>query len=186
MNKLFTLLAIFIGSIITAQEFTLLPTGLHDKSDNSKDYIVFNIENRSKNELFNSVRKYLNTLYNNPENVMTVVDGEQIVVNALNSKSVKIKGSARFDTYYSMTYDFKDNKIKVSFFIKKFERPNYGRQDDIYNVVGFNLGFLGKTGIYDDKGKLLIPEAKESAENFVNTFVKSIISNATSQNNNDW
>lgn len=117
--QLFLFLAILIGSISTNQAYSQieapfieLKSSGFSGTDSTKNYIVIEVPNYSKDQLFKLTHAYLNSIYQNPAEVISVVEGESIVVNGFTNS---IKGDLEWYEYpmhYQIIYQFKDEKIR--------------------------------------------------------------------------
>jgi len=156
---LFFLLAVLCFSA-SAQELKLTPNGFINAEDSSKDYVVIDFPERTKEDLFKSTKLYLNTLYNNPDFVSSEVENEQIVINAVGSS-----GAASY--HYQIIFSFKDFRVKIA---PTFKYLGY---------TSFN-GQYGKTylqaptnSIFKMNGKVRREKTKISVENATNQYIEN-------------
>src|SRR5574343_170940 len=90
MKKMILFAAMICCCVIDNAQFTLTSNGFINSSDESKDFIVVDVPNTPQNKLFQKTKMYLNTLYNNPKYVTTEVENEQIAIDAIDSKEMKV------------------------------------------------------------------------------------------------
>lgn len=169
---------LFVGIIVFAQKLELTPTGLVSVDDNSKNFIVLEFPGKSQAQLFKATTLLINTKYNNPKFVTTELENEQLVINATSPQKIKIKGLMRFDVNYNAVFSFKDGKVKLELNIKEFERFISGMGREVQGIVGYDMG-ISRSGVFNNKGKLINENAKESTELFANEFVENIKSGIT-------
>ena len=68
-KSLFTLTLLFSISLFS-QELTVTPDGLRDASNNDKSYVVINTPDKTAEQNYNNVLKYINKTYKNPKEVI--------------------------------------------------------------------------------------------------------------------
>lgn len=172
-------------SLDAQSNFQLDPSGFVSVSDSSKNYVVLDVPNTPQNKLYQKTRMYLNTLYNNPKYVTTEVENEQIAIDAIDSKEVRVifvmNGPNIWQFSYKYVFSFKDNKIKFAPVFKGLINSSNGSKIDL---IGVNV--LGTvTGIFNKNGKCLKEKAKNEVESSVNDFVKSLLGNINKPESND-
>jgi len=178
-------LSIVCLSLNAQKQFNLEATGFVSVVDSSKNYVVVDVPNTPQNKLYQRAKMYLNTLYNNPKFVTAEVENEQIAIDAIDSKEMKIifvmSGPNIWTFSYKYVFSFKDNKIKFAPVFKNLVNSYNGSTIDL---IGSSI--LGTvTGLYNKKGKCLKEKAKIEVENSVNDFVKSLSENMNKQQSND-
>ncbi|HFK5562076.1 TPA: DUF4468 domain-containing protein [Elizabethkingia anophelis] len=157
MKKL--LLFLTLSTIfVNAQSFKLTSEGITNEKDTVKNYIVLDFADKSQAELFKAAKKYLQKQFNSPDNVISSVDNEQIVVNAVDSYAVK-----SLDYAYQDIYTFKDGKIKYEPTVK------YLQINGNYNLT--KIPYRGFDGVYSDNGDLNRKKIKDPLEKYLNTKV---------------
>lgn len=189
MKKILLVFAMVLlaASGVSAQ-FKLTSEGFVSIEDETKGYIVIEVPNTPKNELFKKTKMYLNGLYNNPKFVTSEVDNEQIVIDALDAEELRIifsmSGPNLWKYSYKYTFEFKDNKLRFVPFFKSLENTQNNNEIDL---IGSNV--MGSvSGIFNKKGKCLKDKAKEEVETSVNAYVKELINalNNQTQPTEDW
>ncbi len=186
MKKILPVIILIFTSIFSyAQQMELSLSGFVDKSDNTKNFVVIDIPNTTKEVLYNRAKKYINTIYNNPDFVSSQIENEQIVIDAIESEGkmviFRLSGNNIWSLNYKYELLFKDNKVKFSPSFKYLTNP-----DDAVkiNLVGF--GVMGDaTGIYNKKGKVLREKAKVNIDNSVNDFIKELTEKLVNANSKD-
>ncbi len=156
---------------VFAQEFELTPNNFVDKGDHEKNYIVIDVPETPKEELFKRAKKYVNTVFNNPKFVTSETIDEQIVVDGRASKPVVIMynwaGKNQWNLEYKIEFQFKDNKIKFTPIFKKFENM----EGEEISLVGPKI--LGmNSAVFNEKGNVNKKKGNEYAESYINNFYK--------------
>jgi hypothetical protein len=180
---LFILVAVCFSTIANAQ-FALTSNGFINSSDETKDYVVIDVPNTSQVKLFKKTKMYLNTLYNNPKFVTSEVENEQVSIDAIDAKEMRIifvlNGPNIWQFSYKYVFSFKDNKIK---FAPVFKSLINTANNSTIDLIGSNV--LGTvSGIFNRKGKCLKDKAKTEVESAVNYFVTKLTLSLQEQNDN--
>ncbi|MGB4776136.1 MAG: hypothetical protein WBP45_13235 [Daejeonella sp.] len=178
---LFTLILIAKSSFA---QFELTPNGFVDKSNKEKDYIVLNFEGKSKVDLYKKSLVFLNKLYVSPKNVISAVEGEAISINGVEKNSIRRTGMHRFSNNYTVSFEFKDGKIKVNAPGFKLTSFAAGHEQTLYLVYsGFSIDG-SEFGIYSKKGELKNEKAKNDLETFFNTYLTNLETELNSKSDN--
>ncbi|RQO78095.1 hypothetical protein DBR40_09095 [Pedobacter sp. KBW01] len=167
MKKTILFFVLVLTSGLAKAQFELTPNGFVDKENKDKDYIVLEVAGKNKAELYKSTLLYLNTLYSNPKETISAVDGESISVNAIDDSTISTVLNG-----YSLVFEFKDGKIRI--------KPSYA----LYYYSSIN-GLRNEYEIFNDKGKLKRAKDKERLEGFYNGYVAIIKKNAEKKAE-DW
>ena len=179
MKKLIYVLLI-LPSICFSQYFELTKDGF--KSNVGKDYIVIEV-NGSKEELFKKSKLYFNSIYKNPDEVMSVVDKEAINIGGYSSKSIRRSNLHRFDMNYTLIFSFKDGRVKVdSPVIRLTTFTGKSQEMFIYRKKSDLMGSY--FGIYGKDGKIRYQKAIDDLNNYFNSYLVEYI-NAV-KGNDDW
>lgn len=165
MKKLLLILSLVSVASFANAQFLLTPTGFVDKANPDKDYVVLNVDGKTKAELYKNTLVYLNSIYSNPKEAISTVDGESITVSAIDESAL-----AAVYNKYTFSFEFKDGKIKVN-------RPAYA----LYFTPN---GVMKEYDVYNNKGKLRREKDKENLETFYNGYVTLIKTNAEKKNDN--
>lgn len=163
--------------------FTLTPKGFVSTEDVSKDYIVLNIDVVSQADLFKKVLGYLHKVYRSPKDVISQIDNESITVNGVQDNTIRRNRFHVLDLNYTITYEFKDNKIKVN--APGFVITGYSDGPQTLHLVA-NNSFTGSSlGIYNTKHQLKSELAKEDLEFFFNKHI-SLLQEGLNSKGEDW
>ena len=132
-------LSFIIVNTVNAQ-FKLTDKGFIDSKDESKDYIVIDVPDTPQNKLFQKTKMYLNTQYNNPNFVTAEVDNEQIVIDAIDSKAIRVifdlSGPNIWQFSYKYTFRFRDNRMQFTPLFKSFENTENSKP---ITLIGVNV-----------------------------------------------
>ena len=187
MTKKFFAVLLFciVTAVVQAQSMKITPKDFVDASDESKNYVVLNFAGRSQNDLYKAALKYVNSYYNNPEKVTTKIEGEQIVIDAMEQKAVYttyLGSKTYYDFYYKITLDFKDAKIRLAPNYKYFESPG-GIE---YPLNGTN-NFMSKNALYGSNGKVARKSLQEGLDAFINKYIAEFSKSINdSKSNDNW
>jgi hypothetical protein len=81
-------------------------------ADTTKNYVVLEVPNMSKGDLYTKAMAYLTTQYKNPALAVRPVGSESIVVNAMDNQ-ISLDGNLyKYPFNYNVVLQFKDGKIK--------------------------------------------------------------------------
>ena len=183
MKRITLALIVLLAGCLTANaQFTLEMTGLVITEKPKQDFIVLDFGGKTQQELYQAVNVYLHSLYVNPQNVLSSVENQAITIN----------GKGKITTYWDVTYTislaFKDGRIRINIpTILKLSADVNGVHDE-KAIVG--TSFLGQAGgVFDRKGKLLLPKMKTAVEDYFNGYISKLVTAANGyegNNNNDW
>lgn len=180
---------LLLPCITWAQDkFELTFNGFRNAADTTKDYVVIDIPNLDKATLYKNAMIYLSKQYVSPKDVLSTVDNESITINAVSQNAVKIKHlylNPSWDVNYTITLQFRDNKVRVS-------EPSLNkistRTGDIFRTVSINPytgNGMNNKEIYNKKADLKLEDAKKNLEAFVNTYIENLNKGITSTNNQE-
>lgn len=157
--------------------------------DSTKNYIVLDFPEQSKDQLYKSALTYLNSIYNNPQRVLNVSEGESIVVNGFTNS---IKGSLDWYEYpmnYQILIEFKDARIRVvpsilsleEIVSKDLKHKYYVKNTDSSNSVEINSIYMWSNKI---GGFFLFQEnLKNSIDSWLNAYISML---GNSMQKEDW
>ncbi|WP_461534250.1 DUF4468 domain-containing protein [Sinomicrobium sp.] len=191
--KLSAIFILLIAQVSLAQQhFTLTPEGFvaQDKSD----YVVIEKPGKTQKELYLSVLNTLNTMYKDPKEVLSLIEGESITVKGYEENAIVHrarpdiisigKPSYNYDVSYSITFQFKDGKIRVN-------RPDFECRRWWENFGSWgSLPLLGKNGfsIFNSNkrkyGEIRSQESYNGLIKYFNDLINNIIQK--SETVNDW
>ena len=112
MKIFFGMCLLLISQIATAQYFNLAPEGFVSKE--KTDYTVLEMPKTSQQQLYDKVLKSINSLYSNPKEGLTLVDGQSITLSAYQKGAITVSGSFHYDVDYNLTFLFKEGRIRVN------------------------------------------------------------------------
>ena len=151
--------------------------------DSDNDYIVYEFEGRTKEDLYTSVLKTLTVKYNSAKDVLSKVENETISINGIQTDYIgagKLLGNYLevYDLGYNLNISFKDAKIKIDIPTIRFPNESNGRTLHISGKGMF------KTFIFK-KDKVKEEGAKQKIEDFFNTLVAEI-KQGVENKKDDW
>lgn len=189
MRKIFLLLSILFPFLLHSQ-FILTKDGMVDEKDQSKNYLVYNFEGKTANELYISVLTALTNYYVSAKDVLSKVEGKIISINGIEQNGIcygNFMGGCnrKFDLEYTMTIDFKDNKIRINTPIIGKTKGDSFNNNNTYSLVGGG-GMFGTYSTFNKEGKLKDENSKKSIETFFNVLVQNIVKSVKSQDKDDW
>lgn len=179
-----------------AQYFTLTPKGF--LTENQAEYVVLDFPNVNQAELYKRVQRALVSMYKDPKEALSFIEGESITVNGYQPDAISNKRRAnalavakatyKYDLSYSLSILFKDEKIR-------FNRPTFECRrwyEGGYKsnwATGWSYLSLVKeknntAAIFSNKGELIAPDVVEQLNHYLNSLIKEILDK--SQNTNDW
>lgn len=170
---------------VVPQRMQLRPSGFVGP-DSVSHYVIVNVPGVKQYDLYKRASAFINTLYLNPQAVIAKVDGESIVINAINNN---IKGKSEGVTYevaYNIAIDFKDGRFKFTPKILSLieHRQFIDRTEKYYvsNKESSDPRELNAIWIVRDKGPLLfMPELKQNLDAWINSYVAGMV-NKTADN----
>ncbi|WP_454974515.1 hypothetical protein [Capnocytophaga gingivalis] len=171
-------------------QFILTKDGMIDEKDPSKNYLIYNFEGKTANELYISALTVVTNIYASAKDVVSKVDGKIISINGAESRGIcygKFIGGCnrRFDLIYTMSIDFKDNRIRINTPIIANSKGDSFNNNNTYSLVGGG-GMFGTYSTFNKEGKLKDESSKNSIEEFFNSLVNTIIKGIENQNKDDW
>lgn len=178
------LLLILPGFCLGQTLFELTPDGLVSKIDPAKKYVVVTMDSASKERLYNLANVALNSMYNNPKAVLSMVENESITITASATKSVHRNSMHVFDMYYSLNLEFRDGRFKIN--APSFTLTTYTTKEQKLLLVSNNSFDGSQLGIYNTSGKLKSPDAKKDIEIYFDSLIKLLIEKMDNKQKNDW
>lgn len=185
-------LFLFFTQVGFAQYFTLTSEGF--KSADKTDYVVLNFPNVKQAELYSNVLNVLNTMYKNPKEVLSLVEGQSITIkgyeeDAIDSKEKQNpimigKRKAKYDVSYTLSILFKDGKIRFNSPSFECRKWVIGSGSNYWAYMSLVKEKKAYYSIYDKKGELVAEEAAASLNKHFNTLIKEILDK--SNNINNW
>ena len=187
MRKTTTLLILFISIVSFGQTLEVSPNGLRSSNDPEKTYVVIKTDGFTSGELYENARKYIIQHYKNPDYVARgAIDDEYInfVTHIPYIATVNNSGMAhiKYDATYRTELYFKDGKVRYEIIEVKMEQKN-GTELKWRSTGGIVTFF-----IYNKKGKLKQPRAKQEIEDYFNNEIEKLTAYLTGKSkiDNDW
>lgn len=176
-KSIFILGLIFFSQYFSSQNFKLSADNFIDVSNSNITYYVVDIPGKTKSELFNSAKSYINTNYTNLKgNGYNEVQGEQIVLTfrAVSAKA-KVLSIEQIDGDFVNQYElnFKDGKMMI--------KPSFEYLELLDGMGGMNKA-NASTVLSNNRAKKKFLEALETKTNL---FVSNL-SEAVKKGNIDW
>lgn len=197
MKKICLLLFLFIPSMLFAQ-FKLTIDGFVDEKDTSKNYIVYEFEDKSQESLYNSVLMFINKTYRSPKDVINEVKPEMVTISGFQeacisvTKPKKVLGNTYsagggFDLSYNMSFRFKEGKIRIDAPSFECKSEKNGRKSELV-LSGSNggLGVVSKTGLFKKNGEPSREHAIKMLEDFFNAISISIKESISDESKDNW
>ncbi|SFS30387.1 DUF4468 domain-containing protein [Lutibacter maritimus] len=180
LTIIITLFTLFSSN---CQSFKLTPDGF--KTIDGNEYLVIDFETSNKDVLFKNSLIYFNSIYKSPQNVISLVENESITINGKAKNSIKRNSMNIFDMDYTITFLFKDGKIRIN--PPNFELKNSIDHSRKLHVKWAKISMNGyDLGIYGKNDKLKSESAKNDLENYFNTFLNDYINSLKTNKNSDW
>lgn len=194
MKKLlFTMgLLLMLSMSAFAQGFTLTPNGFVNSEDETKNYVVVDMQG-TQQELYRKVRAYLVSIYRSPKDVLSESEPDVITINGIESNAVQKKAlgmsAVSYDMNYTISIRFKDNRIR--FDAPTFTLADYNSGNKVIRMLlqGKSNGGLGSeviNVIYNKKGVLKADYAKEALEKFFNNYITALKKGVENNVGDDW
>lgn len=158
--------------IASAQSFTLTPDGFRNAEDESKDYIVVQIDG-TQEELFNKAKTAVTSIFSSPKDVLSFNEPDIIVATGISSGDLQYKMMGMvtfFDVPYRLQMQFKEGRIRIDAPAASKGIVNGGRGEMFFGRGG------GLAYIFKKDGKLRLEKQKKQLEDYFNGLVANIIS----------
>lgn len=188
---------LLVTQLSFAQYFKLTPQGF--VSNDNSDFTVVDVPNIKQKELYKNVLNGINSMYSNPQKGLNVVEGESISFTVYEENALPVrhsaggfgKGNYKYDLSYTLSFLFKDGKIRInspSFECRRWYEGTYragsGWGSSGWTTLKLLKGEKDRVAIYDKNGKLLLEDAATGLNNHFNSVLKQIIEK--SQKINNW
>jgi hypothetical protein len=175
--KKILLVLILIISIVYAQEYTVTPDGLRDKSNTEKTYVVINTPGKTGEQNYQNAIKYINKTYKSPKDVIKGdVEGEYISFNTHLSDFLVVKNSGVkvvIDANYTIELSFKGERVKLEVINLDMHTQTPTAAGNMY--ILFTGSIWSGYPIYKKKkNKLIRPETKTDIEVYFNNTINTI------------
>lgn len=155
-----------------SQYFTLAPTGFVSKEN--LDYTVVEVAGAKQQELYDNVLKSINSLYSNPKEGLTLVPGQAITLAAYQHRRLKTSAIAYYDVDYTLSFLFKDGKIRIN-------SPTFNAQIMNYNGTWNKMDV--KKFYFKGNGNPKREKSHQFVNAYFNGLIKSILEKSTNIDN---
>ena len=187
MKKVFLLTTIALSSSFFAQEFTLTANNFVNKADETKNYVVVEKPEKTKEQLFIDVKKFVSATYKGLKfDGYNEVPNEQIVLDVRNEQgsNAKVFGMSLFSGFVSIRYEmnFKDGKFMIKPTFQKAETFSNNKTSTIYLTGG---NFM-QGSIFNKNGGVSLKQIYEMAVKTNDEFVSNLIKGLENNSSNDW
>jgi len=177
------LMCLIVGSAAAQAPVTkmdLRPSGFFGPDSISR-YVIINMPKVNKADLYKKTLTYVNSLYQDPQAVVTAVPGESITINA---QTDNIKGKAEnayYPTKYNIIIEFKDGKIKfqptIISMVEHWRAIERSTPFYVSNKQSTDPYEVNAVWIVRDNGPLLFhKEVKLSLDEWINGYIAGIAS----------
>lgn len=188
---------LLVTQLSFGQYFKLTPQGF--VSNDNSDFTVVNVPNAKQKDLYKNVLNAINTMYSNPQKGLNVVEGESISLTAYEEKALPVrhsaggfgKGNYKYDLSYTLSFLFKDGKIRINSPVFECKRwyegtykPTSGWGSSGWTTLKLVKGDRDRVAIYDKNGKLLLEDTASGLNDHFNSVLKQIMEK--SQKINNW
>ncbi|AQX00417.1 hypothetical protein [Elizabethkingia anophelis] len=184
MKNIFTFLALSL-TIFCFGQFKITPENFRSIENPDKDYIVYEFPGKTKSDLFNAAKMYINSTYKGVKfDGYNEVLNEQIVldVNYEKPDAKLLEWGGGLQVKNRIELNFKDDKMMIKpVFYKMFSSDG---KKSIYLTGG--SGFLGKS-VFNQKGEpWLSSKLIETIERSVNTFSDKLNTSIKNTSSSSW
>ena len=170
------LLFLLVCSTGFAQEFTITPSGLVSKADNTQNYIVVDLGAIPSDTLYNNAKKYIQGKYTGPRDTVNSDDANKsITFNTANVGMITVKKKGADNTYfadYTCTVDVKDGKGRVIFTNPTIYTANAGEDKKLMPLNSY----------FNSKGKVVDAETKKIVEDYFNASARLLVASLKGEN----
>ncbi len=176
----------FISVLSYGQEFLLTQDNFKSKSDDSKNFVVIDLPDKTQKELFDKTKMHIHSNYSNLKgDGYNEVEYSQIkiVYTTIIDTGRRLLGMSVTKPYIS-AYEigFKDGKVMIK---PQFVEIN---NDDKYNnkiYLTSATSLMGKS-IFKKNGSIQLKELHKAAEDSTNEFVEKLIKSLKEDSTSDW
>ena len=172
MKAILVFLLALVSFSAAAQSFTLTPAGFTSETEQSKAYVVLQVEGQSQQELYQRTLAYLHTLYRSPKDVLSPLENESITVRGFAERAIPRNSFHVFDMDYSLTLQFRDGQVRIN--APSFALTAFSDKPQELRLVSSNALDGSVLGIYSPKHQLKSPKAKEALEAFFQDYIAQL------------
>lgn len=185
MKKLLLIIiTLFIVSQTYAQSFELTSEGLKNTQDKSKEYVVIEFPNMTKEQIFEKSRMYLTSIYVSANDVMSTSGTDLIAINGATEVPYHDGlHNCKANIKYRVNMSFKDNKAKFECVI--YDMKMY------FNSKTYPLEFVKGglyNGLYKKNGELTTggEKAQSPIEDIPNHLIDGLKKSTTNTTDDNW
>ena len=167
---------LFVWSLFYCS-FMLNAQSVYNEIDvNNKMQNILEFENKNATELYNLVKLWIADTYVNANEVIDAdIVNKKIVVNGIAPNAIRLTKNVNTDLFYKTTFDFKDNRIRVTYSNLEYTSYHYP-----YTTYVFKKDGSERT---NSQAKLV----KESTNVYLHTEIYSLkMYIEKSVENEDW
>ena len=172
-KTLFILLALL--PIMVNAQFKLTIDGFVSSDDESKNFIIMTIPDKSLDELYLETLKFIHTVYKVPDAVINEVKGEMITVSGFAENAVgtgKVLGAylATWNMNYTISLQFKEGRVRVD--APNFECTGYsdGKETRLL-LYGKTSLSVPTRSLFKKDGKPNMKDSIKMIEDYFNGFI---------------
>ncbi len=178
LKKVLFSAVILLATVSAKAQFVLTPEGLINSENPDNNYIIYEFNEKSQQELFDAAMSYLFSYYVNPDVVLSSSEPHSITINALSENTIQIQKKLFADITYTISIQIKDNKIRINTpYIVSIIHDHIE-----YTIKGYMM--FGHC-VYSNKGKLINELAKQSIESFFNKYNTDLYKGILNSTNED-
>ena len=174
------LVVLFVSTVLSmsvfsqSAHFVVTKDGLRDGNDETKNYIVIDVENVAAKELYDMAIKYVQEAYKSPDNAIKGnTQGEYLRIHTFASEFVRYNNSGvriPVDADYAIELRFKDGRVRYE--IVNLTMKGSGKNSNY--EMKFSGGIMSGYVIYKSNGELFKKDAKDDVENYFNAQVSAL------------
>lgn len=188
MKKTLFIIMALLPMLAAAQTFTLTPQGFVNADDNSKSYVVVEMQG-TQAELYAKAKTAITSMWNSPKDVMSYNEPDIIVVNGFSSTAAHFRKWGR-DNVAEMTYriqiQFKDGRIRIDAPVIG-ELIFAGGKGTMLIEAGNNSTMQHIVRAFEKNGKARFNDFNDNVQNYFNGLVATLVekmNNGASED--DW
>jgi len=179
----FMIIVVYLSAEVPQWVFT--KDGLRDALDETKDYLVLEVEGATASDLYGQAMRYVQETYLNPDDVIKGnTPDEYLRINTFVSSFFKYNNSGAkldIDATYYIELRFRDGRVRYEIGDLKMKTKS--------NSLPVNyIGGTFSHSIYSNNGSIRKPESKTDIETYFNARVADLNKylNNTDTVQDDW
>jgi len=169
-------------------QFIVTKDGLRDANDETKNFVVIEVENVTAKELYDRSVKYVQEVYKNPDNVIKgSTNGEYLRIHTFVPSFMRYNNSGAkisIDADYYVELRFKDGKVRYEIVNLSMKGSGINSKYEVKFSGGIMSGYI----IYKNNGDLFKKEAKTDIEDYFNKQILALqlYLNNNSKTEDNW